>query len=298
MTRSRLAPGVEIVTVPGHGLAVRTAAGEFLRVNPGDVPPAALLDRLAGGPGDGGGPRLDTVVAQFESAGYAGRHDGHAWPVTRRDVWLLGATALTEPLTAHLRAAGAAPRPASPADLDALHGPPAPDRTAAAAPAAVVWCLDGPVPDGLWDTADRLPERGIGWLRYHREGWHGWIEPLATGPGDPTAADVRARRLAATPAHRELAAYWQGARTGGHPAQPSSAAHALVAALLAAELTAWATGDTAPSPAGTPTTDGGAPDLPLPANRRLRRVDLRRLSVTEHSLLPVPPVAPLPRPTP
>ncbi|MDK1475270.1 hypothetical protein QNO07_17910 [Streptomyces sp. 549] len=294
MTRSQLAPGVEMVSVPGHGLAVRTAAGDFLRVNPGDVPAEALLDRLAGGPGTHGGTRLATVVAQFEQAGYAGEDHGRDWPAALRDVWLLGDPAVTEPLTAHLRASGAEPRTVRPADLHPVTASPAvPPAAGHGRPAAVVWCLDGPVPEGLWDAADRLPERGAAWLRCHREGWLGWIEPLAVSAGDPTSAHVRARRLAATPAHRELAAYWQGARTTGHPARPSTAAYGLLAALLAADLTEWA----APHSA-TDAPDGPLDaDTPLPANRRLRRIDLRRLTVTEHPVLPVPPVAPLPRPT-
>lgn len=45
-----------------------------------------------------------------------------------------------------------------------------------------MWCLDGPVPEGLWDAADWLPERGIAWLRGHREAWQAYIEPLAVAP--------------------------------------------------------------------------------------------------------------------
>ena len=52
------------------------------------------------------------------------------------------------------------------------------------------------------------------------------------------------------------------------------------AKLLADDLTRWAT---------------GVPDrCPVPARRRLRRVDLRDLTVTEHPVLPVPEVAPTP----
>ncbi|MFF5425259.1 MULTISPECIES: hypothetical protein [unclassified Streptomyces] len=301
MARSQLAPGVEVVAVGGDGLAVRTADGEFLRVRTGDVYGDALCARLAGtvpatappgdttgtgtgedadaGPRTGSAPELDRLVAAFDAAGYLtapehpdgtnpGRTEPHAptpWPADRRTVLLLGDPVLTGPLARLLRASGAEPRPGTP-------GEPLPADTA-----AVVWCLDGPVPDGLWDEADRLPARRIAWLRSHREGWQAYVEPVAALPGDVTSAHVRARRLAATPAHRELAAYWSGPRTSGAPVRLTAPAAALLAALLADDLTRWAT---------------GAPDTgTLPARRRLRRVDLRTLTVTEHPVLPVPDVA-------
>ncbi|MEE1926854.1 hypothetical protein V1J52_01420 [Streptomyces sp. TRM 70351] len=291
MTRSELAPGVEVVTVPGAGLALRDADGAFWRIDTGDVPAGTLLTRLGGresgresgrapqngaGTPDGGGAggELDALCAAFASAGYLGAAASpRDWPRHLRDVRLLGAPALTGPLATCLRAAGAT------VSLDTEPPPPAPPGPGT--PAAVVWCLDGPVPTGLWDAADALPARGTAWLRCHREGHQMWIEPLAAAPGDVTSAHVRARRLAATPAHRELAAYWDGRRTTGAPATPGPAQAAFVAALMAADLTAWATGARTPG---------------LPPARRLRRVDLRTLTVTEHPVLPVPPVAPLPAP--
>ncbi|MFE6222460.1 hypothetical protein [Streptomyces sp. NPDC057854] len=289
MTRSRLAPGVDVVAVPGRGLAVRTPAGEFLSVRTRDADEHALLARLAGdgpapdattgtAPGD---EELRRVLQAFEDAGYlADAPPPPRWPAARRSVRLLGAPALTGPLAAHLTALGAEPRTTPtpegvrPPDLDALLD---------GRPAAVVWCLDGPVPDGLWDAADRLPGHGVAWLRCHREGWQAYVEPLAAAPGDVTAAHVRTRRLAATPAHRELAAYWTGPRTSGAPARLTPPVAALLAALLADDLSRWAT--------DTPASAG------FPARRRLRAVDLRTLTVTDHPVLPVPPVAPVPEKT-
>ncbi|MEU9554219.1 hypothetical protein [Streptomyces fumanus] len=275
MSRSQLAPGVEVVAVPGRGLAVRTADGEFLGVRTADADEDALLARLSGAaqaPPDG---ELARLVRAFDEAGYlAEEARSPGWPAARRDVRLLGAPALTGPLAAHLRDLGAAPRAAEPG-----RSPVTLDDLLEGDPAAVVWCLDGPVPDGLWAAADRLPERGVAWLRCHREGWQAYVEPLAAGPGDVTSAQVRARRLAATPAHRELAAYWSGPRTSGLPVPLGAPAAGLLAALLADDLTRWATA-----------TDPGD----LPARRRLRRVDLRTLTVTEHPVLPVPAVAPAP----
>ncbi|WNZ13445.1 hypothetical protein [Streptomyces sp. 11x1] len=277
MSRSQLVPGVEVVAVPGRGLAVRTVQGEFLSVRTGDADVEALLSRLSGTAADEPDDELDRIVRAFEGAGYlAGEARRPRWPADRRDIRLLGDTVLTEPLAALLRALGAEPRTAA-------HGStsPSPDDLSTGDPAAVVWCLDGPVPEGLWDTADRLPERGIAWLRCHREGWQAYIEPLAAAAGDVTSAHVRARRLAATPAHRELAAYWSGPRTSGAPVHLTAPAAGLLAALLADDLSRWITG----------ATDTDA----LPARRRLRRVDLRTLTVTEHPVLPVPDVARMPK---
>ncbi|GAA2413335.1 hypothetical protein GCM10010420_48620 [Streptomyces glaucosporus] len=297
MTHPRLAPGVAVVAVPGRGPAVRTADGEFLRVATGGVPERLLLDRLsgagnAGGHGDPDGaedvpPGLGRLLAAFASAGYTrtgpgGDRPRTGWPAPLRTVWLLGDAVLTAPLAECLRTAGAAPRTAAPEEVAALvrGGGPGAGR-----PAAVVWCLDGPVPPGLWDDADRLPALGTAWLRCHREGRQVWIEPPAVTAGDVTSAHVRLRRLAATPAHRELAAYWDGERITGDDRLTTPASAALTAALLAGDLAAWARG-------GFPDPAPGSP----PARRRLRRVDLNGLTVTEHPVLPVPDVAPLPTP--
>ncbi|MFE9043511.1 hypothetical protein ACFYOG_21735 [Streptomyces sp. NPDC007818] len=282
MSRSRLVPGVEVVAVPGRGLAVRTAEGEFLGVRtPGAADESALLSLLSGaGAATPPGKELSAVVVAFEEAGYLADEPPPPapWPADRRAVLLLGTPALTRPLAAHLTALGAEPRTAPATAPDAP--PPAIEDLLDGDPAAVVWCLDGPVPEGLWDAADRLPAHGVAWLRCHREGWQAYVEPLAAAPGDVTAAHVRARRLAATPAHRELAAYWSGPRTAGAPVDLTVPAAALLAALLADDLARWATG-----------ADG---TTGIPARRRLRRVDLRTLTVTEHPVLPVPAVVAVP----
>lgn len=281
MSRSRLVPGAEVVAVPGRGLAVRTPEGEFFSVRTGGADENVLLTRLTGvttGPVD---EEVDRVVRAFEEAGYlAQERPAPQWPAARRDIRILGDPVLTEPLAAQLAALGARPRTtrAVPASGGA---PVAVEDLLEGAPCAVVWCLDGPVPDGLWDAADTLPDHGVAWLRCHREGRQAYVEPVAAAPGDVTSAHVRSRRLAATPAHRELAAYWSGPRTSGAPDRLAPPAATLLAALLADDLARWAT--------GTPDTAG------LPARRRLRHVDLRTLTVTEHPVLPVPDVAPTPK---
>ncbi|MEU9703889.1 hypothetical protein [Streptomyces sp. NPDC047981] len=272
MTTARLAPGVALVAVPGHGLAVRTPAGEFLRVDTGAVAPEELVNRLTSG---GGAGELDHLVAAFEEAGYTTREP--STPADRpaagttlagRTVLALGDPVLTGPLARCVRDLGGELRHTAPGELSDLAGRP---RT------AVVWCLDGPVPPGLWDAADRLPNGGTAWLRCHREGGQVWVEPPACAPGDVSSADVRLRRLAATPAHRELAAYWEGSRFGDEGPGHDAASAAFTAGLLAADLLAWAEG----------------PDGPRlrTARRRLRRIDLGELTLTAHPVLPVPAVA-------
>ncbi|MFJ9637680.1 hypothetical protein [Streptomyces sp. NPDC101178] len=274
MNRSRLAPGAGIVTVPGARPVLRTTDGEFLRIDTGSVDPVDLVDRLTAGERRTSSEELDALVSAFEQAGHAVAEPCRP-PLAGRAVHLLGDPVLTEPLSRFAAAEGAEVHAATADDMAGLAG----ERDT-----AVVWCLDSPVPTGLWDTADRLPDRHTAWLRCHREGAHAWIEPLASAPGDVTSAHVRLRRLAATAAHGELAAYWAGHRTpdtGPHPTEPSAA---LIAALLTADLIAWAAGEPHQAPG-------------LPPGRRLRRIDLRHLTVTEHPVLPVPEVAPLPVPT-
>ncbi|MET9440728.1 hypothetical protein [Streptomyces sp. NPDC006610] len=280
MSRSRLVPGVEVVAAPGRGLAVRTQEGEFLSVRTAGVDEDALLSRLTGATTGSSDEELDRVVRAFEEAGYLAREPQDSrWPAARRTIRVLGDPVLTEPLAAQLAALGA--RPLTTEAVTAPGRAPVPvEDLLDGNPCAVVWCLDGPVPYRLWDAADTLPDHGVAWLRCHREGWQAYVEPVAAAPGDVTSAHIRSRRLAATPAHRELAAYWRGPRTSGAPVRLALPAATLLAALLADDLGRWATG--APDPAG------------LPARRRLRRVDLRTLTVTEHPVLPVPDVAAMP----
>ncbi|MFD9947460.1 hypothetical protein ACFWYW_38510 [Nonomuraea sp. NPDC059023] len=278
MSRPQLAPGVEIVTVDGHPPAVRTSDGEFLRVNAPPEATAEMLSLLGPGGGSGHPARQETVrlLGAFTDAGYLAAPP--SWPSDHAGVLVLGDERLTAPLTEFLTSEGARPRPAAPGDVAALADASASGRQASDV-AAVVWCLDRPVPPGLWKDADRLPAQGIAWARCHREGRQAWIEPIAAAPGDVLATHVAARRLAATPAHRELAAYWAGnVATGPHPVTGAAAA-ATIAALIATDLATWARRDS-----------GGEH---LPDRRRLRRVDLRDLKVTEHCVLPVPRVAPI-----
>lgn len=313
MTRSRLAPGTGIVTVPGAAPVLRTSGGEFLRIDTGGVAGEALVRRLAGeeapGEDEPGGSGHAAELARLVEAFEAGGHAVSAPPRARlagRTVHVLGDPVLAEPLARCAGAEGAEIHRITP-DRVAELARAAPDHRAEGR-VAVVWCLDSPVSEGLWDAADLLPGRRVAWLRCHREGAHSWTEPLAAAPGDVTSRHVRLRRLAATPAHRELAAYWAGHRTPDTGPHPTEASAALIAALLTADLLAWAEaeaeGVAAGARADTEAETGARADATtsraalLPVRRRLRRIDLRDLTFSEHPVLPVPDIAPLPAPAP
>ncbi|MFD4831331.1 hypothetical protein ACFWPV_15980 [Streptomyces uncialis] len=286
MNSVRLAPGVALVTVPGRGLAVRTPDGEFLRVATGEVRETDLRRRLhapdgtpdgplaasADGDGPSGGtdPALDALVDAFENAGYATSEPLGAGVLTGYQVLLLGDPVLVDPLMRCARDEGAEVGTITPDRL-----PRTARRSGGSGRTVVVWCLDGPVPPGLWDEADRLPGRSVAWLRCHREGDTAWLEPLAATTDDVTSAHVRLRRLAATAAHHELGAYWATLSAEGPGSGHSTASAALTAGLLMEDLVAWASGDRS-------------------ARRRLRRVRIRGLTVSRHPVLPVPEVAPYP----
>ncbi|WP_103530691.1 hypothetical protein [Streptomyces sp. SM11] len=302
MTRSRLAPGTGIVTVPGARPVLRTSGGEFLRIDTGGVDGEALVRRLAGEGTPGEGPptaELTRIVEAFEAGGHAVSAPPRA-PLAGHTIHVLGDPVITGPLARCAGAEGAEVHLSTPDRVAELARANPDHRTEGRV--AVVWCLDSPVPEGLWDMADQLPGRRVAWLRCHREGAHSWTEPLAAAPGDVTSRHVRLRRLAATAAHRELAAYWAGHRTPDSGPHPTEASAALIAVLLTADLIAWAwagagaeVGSDAAAAAAAAVGPGGAAGLP--ARRRLRRIDLRALAVTEHPVLPVPDVAPLPAPT-
>ncbi|MEU2591693.1 hypothetical protein ABZ630_12820, partial [Streptomyces albidoflavus] len=150
MTSSRLAPGAGIVTVPGGRPAVRTAEGEFLHLDTGTADLAALTRHLVGGEA-ASDAEVARVAAAFEREGHAvrpGPDEGGA--LTGRTVLVLGDARLTGPLARYAAAEGARTRHATPEHVGRLA-----DGEGADASTVVVWCLDEPVPPGLWDAADR-----------------------------------------------------------------------------------------------------------------------------------------------
>ncbi|MFP5021949.1 hypothetical protein [Pseudonocardia phyllosphaerae] len=251
-----LRPGVALFEVPGRGNALRTASGRLVGVDlPGSA--VAALDAWFADPGGARPDGLDGEIAAFAAAGHL-RSTGPA-PTVR--VAVLGTGPLADAVAAVLAGPGTVPAPVSGAD-------------------AVCAVGDGPAPEA-WTAHDDLPGRGVAWFRLSVEGRHGIIEPPAVVPGDAGHADVRARRLAAAgSAHPHLAAYW--AATAG---QAGAGERELLAALLAADVRAWARGDTHPAA-------GDLVPAALPARRRLRVVDLDTGAIADHPLLPVPEQAP------
>lgn len=261
---TELRPGVSMFPVPDRGTALRDPAGRLVGV---DLPPSAVTALEAW---FGGGTRpdgLDEEIGAFEAAGFLHRP---ARPVALR-IGVLGdgplASAVTEALAGPAVSAAPARHVALLGDGDL--------------PDAVCAVAEGPAP-AAWTELDVLAERGIGWFRLSVEGRHGVLEPPAVGAGDVGHADVRARRLAAAGSgHAHLSAYWAAAGS----ARLSAGDRALLAALLAADVRAWAH-----EPAGA--ADGDLVPGALPARRRLRIVALDTAAVADHPVLPVPVNAP------
>ncbi|MFE3454887.1 hypothetical protein ACFXJ8_38785 [Nonomuraea sp. NPDC059194] len=200
------------------------------------------------------------AIAAFERQGlFAAGESAAPWPVAVVGTGLI-ATALVELLPR----AGLPAEPVTAAELSA--------RLAAAdarLPAAVSWCCDG-LPLADWcETGAALISAGVAWQRCSVEGACAVLEPVAMNADDVDHADVRGRRMAASESPEHLAAYWADEPLHAEPALGVVEAH-LVAALLAAELVRCSHG-------------GGL-------TRTLRLVDLLSQTVSDHQILPLPPV--------
>ncbi|MEJ8277303.1 hypothetical protein, partial [Pseudonocardia spirodelae] len=267
----RLRPGVSVFGVPGRGTALRDPAGRLRGVDlPEDT--VAALTRWLDGTDPQAPPGLDDEIGAFAAAGYL-----HVpQPPRTVTVTVAGTGVAADAVAAALAGPSTRVRRAGVAELRAAldAGTPLPDAVCAVA--------DGPAP-AAWTGLDGLPGHGTAWLRLAVEGRHAILEPVAAAPGDPGHADVRARRLAAAGSgHPHLHAYWDAAAATA----PGAADMALPAALLAADVRAWATGHL-----GAPAAGDLVP-VALPARRRLRVVDLDTAAIADHPLLPVPSSAP------
>ncbi|GGE78607.1 hypothetical protein [Nesterenkonia cremea] len=118
----------------------------------------------------------------------------------------------------------------------------------------------------------------------HAEGAQWYLHPLRLAPEDPTPEQVLRRRLAATPAHQALNAWWRLAGVGT-AAPPEEVLHRvnLAPSPLDATVVAW-------HAAQVITNWLADPDSSLTARwrRRLSIVDTVTLQVTEHPVLPHP----------
>ncbi|GAA3108283.1 hypothetical protein [Streptosporangium carneum] len=229
-----------VVGAVARETVLRTASGEFLPLQ------RELGDDLE---------QLDPgTLRAFEAEGVLVERKPRSWP---GPVAVVGSGAIALALSELLARVGAEVRRV-----------PTPD--AAFGCAAVSWCHEDH-PPVEWAKADvMLAERAIAWQRCSVEGATAVIEPISHGPEDVTHADVRARRLAASASPGHLQAYWSSERRRG-PSPIGPAEAWFVAALLAADLEAWAARRT--------------------ASRRLRLVDLIGLTVTEQPILPLHPAA-------
>ncbi|WP_017627594.1 hypothetical protein [Nocardiopsis chromatogenes] len=233
-----------IARVPGTGAdaligpdgtgAVRTSSGRFLRLQ---NPAPGLIGALTGTPdqgtgGTGGGE--SGAYAERLAAEMSAREADDAerrWPSARRDVALVGKGAPVDALADALNGWG----------LSATHVPDAAELRADRPWDLVIAYADSPRERAGWDTLDRLPERGTAWLRAHREGGVCFVDPIAVSADDPTAEQVRRRRLAASPVPGELDAWQRGAAASPHASDPlPSAACTLLTGRVLTVALAWA----------------------------------------------------------
>ncbi|MGW0519888.1 hypothetical protein [Crossiella sp. NPDC003009] len=260
---SQLTPGAVLFGLPEDRTALRSPEGEVLDIA---LPPEILTAVRATLTT---GAQAPPELSAFAEAGFLGRR--RAWPAERAAVGVLATEELAQPYLDLLRAHGADPRLVTADALDGL--------------AAVCALHDGPAPQ-WWTELDELPARGIAWQRISREGRHAILEPVAAGPADVRHRDVRLRRLAAAGSgHQHLAAYWAQRETITGAEHFDAADLNLVLAAAALDLRSWACAQPT-RPAGSLVT------TELPANRRLRVLDLDTAAITDHPVLRVPDCAP------
>lgn len=257
---SQLTPGAALFGLPQARTALRSPEGEVLDIALApEVLTAVRATLTTGAPPP---PELSA----FAEAGFLGAR--RAWPAERAAIGVLAAPEIAKPYADLLREHGAAPRLLDRAEpLDGL--------------AAVCALHDGPAPE-WWTELDELPGRGVAWQRISREGRHALLEPVAAGPTDVRHRDVRLRRLAAAGSgHAHLSAYWaqQDLVTGAESFDAADLSLVLAAAAL--DLRGWAVSQ-------PPRAAGSLVTSELPANRRLRVIDLDTGAITDHSVLRVP----------
>ncbi|MDA2811904.1 hypothetical protein O4J56_14770 [Nocardiopsis sp. RSe5-2] len=235
-------PGTGADALVGHDGtgAVRTSSGRFLRLqNPAPGLVRALTgapEEDAGGAGEGedGGDTGGAAYAHRLAAEMASREADDAerrWPAERRNVALIGHGAPVDALADALDGWG----------LSATRFPDAADLPADQGWDLVIGYADSPRERAGWDTLDTLPERGTAWLRAYREGTVCFVDPIAVSTDDPTAEQVRRRRLAASPVPGELDAWQRGAAASPRAPEPlSPAASTLLTGRMLTVALAWA----------------------------------------------------------
>ena len=232
----------DIIDAP-TGMAIRTSGGVFLRLT-GSPIPVPKLQALAGG--------HDIALDAAERASWSrvhaaitDRHEREAalpWPPPKRRILLI----CTEPALAQL-AADLAQLGAEVCTVAAIDGQDNADHRNAqeinqalteSKPSLVIWLAEGLPPWRLWEDLDTLADRGVAWLRMHREGSQLWVDPISLDATDPSSAQVLKRRLAASGTAEELAS-WLRAPTNS-PLALSPLAGRMVGLRLLDMVQAWA----------------------------------------------------------
>mgnify|MGYP001198471805 CR=1 FL=1 len=223
--------GADALVGPDGTGAVRTSSGRFLRLQ---NPAPGLVRALTGAPGEDAEDTDGAAYAQKLAAEMAAREADDAerrWPGERRGIALVGQGAPVDALAEALDGW----------DLPATRFPDAADLPADRVWDLVVAYADAPRERAGWDALDRLPERGTAWLRAYREGGVCFVDPIAVSTDDPTAEQVRRRRLAASPVPGELDAWQRGAAASSRAPEPlSPAASVLLTSRMLTVALAWA----------------------------------------------------------
>lgn len=216
--------GAHLVVGADGRLRVRLRTGRLALV---DAPPGELFDALEHGTADDSTIPLDrlTVEVQQREAEDALRR----WPEHRREVCIVGTSPLVDELERVLEAWGARVTVVEPASQP-------PDDAA-----IVVAYAEDAHDRRRWSALDLLPQRGVAWLRVHREGENILIDPLALDASDPTSAHVAMRRVAASSATASTEAWQQAGPTAATPVDGAS--RVLVLARLLHVIVAWAQDD-------------------------------------------------------
>ncbi|MEJ9079534.1 MULTISPECIES: hypothetical protein [Gordonia] len=198
---------------------LRTARGDLHALVD---PPASLISDLSdhGEPG-GYVDRLRDEVHAREIADAEER-----WPTARRDVVVLGDDELADDVATALRELSVRVERGT----EVSHIPPG---------ASLVISVAATRQErACWAELDRLPERGVGWIRAYREDAVWFVDPVAFTPEDPTAHHVLRRRIAAAPDPIRAEAY---ARTDvPTPAPAIRVGRALTTARVLTVSLAWA----------------------------------------------------------
>ncbi len=314
MNRHRLAPGHHVFETPDEGWLLYEPSGAFVRLHAPAEALRALTARLRGDDrSDVSEAVVEDLLARFEARGAIERQPiGRDTPgrsslgeaTSHRDVGAMGdpaiATKATEEGSRCVRIVGSGPIAVAlgrllegedgleiaacrdDADLAETESP----ATFVSDEADLVIVCAGWLQDASWQALDeQARQHSIAWHSCYAEGDRFYLGPLWS-PDDPTTVsyrDVRARRLASAPFPEGLEGYWRhlDERLCATPVRwPNAGGVAQLAGALAADVTAWARGETPPSHghqlAFAPTSGIWTrhPVLPVPRGLMTERTDL------------------------